>query len=274
MRLNKKMEENGYPLFIGVSPDGIAKVKVPGDKYEGIDSQWMTVEIKTRVAENTIYDAEVARDEHGAIVTCEYGDCVFKKCVPAQNRAQVIHQSLVTGLPWAAFITAKVWEEEGSIVQTVFVSIDDEDKAAYSESLLKLATPLLGWIFDPAVVRRGYMIDGDFPLWVDDKARKILKSRFKMWCALYTHVQTKGAMKPLRLIKHYTQFDYNKGKWGLDKCTELANEVRLQGKYGCEQKYICRLIDGVLVNSWIYDKSTIIKPWATDRLVNGSDPSA
>ena len=85
-----------------------------------------------------------------------------------------------------------------------------------------------------------------------------------MWCALYTHVQTKGAMKPLRLIKHYTQFDYNKGKWGLDKCTELANEVRLQGKYGCEQKYICRLIDGVLVNSWNYDKSTIIKPWATE----------
>ena len=43
---------------IGVSPDGIAWVVIPGDEFEDEEMQLACVEIKTRVKPRTIFQAE------------------------------------------------------------------------------------------------------------------------------------------------------------------------------------------------------------------------
>ena len=243
---------------VGVSPDGIALVKIPGDEHASLPKQLVSVEIKTRVNDNTIAKAEEARvavkdnsvNGDGKFVVCEYDDDIFKKCVPSGNRKQVIHQGLVTGLPWGIFITAKVEEGQGSIVQIVFVHFTDEQKNKYSRILLRFAKHLSLWIFNKEAIERGYLDVTDRPEWVSDEQWKIIESRFKMWSALWSKAHIKPFM-PVGALKLCLNYDYNKGKWGLDKCTEnylkiCFNSVSLT----LESKYVLRLVDGVMANVW------------------------
>ena len=63
---------------IGVSPDGVARVFVPGDEFQDQEMQLVCVEIKTRVKARTIFQAESrvdavkepSVDGEGEIVTC------------------------------------------------------------------------------------------------------------------------------------------------------------------------------------------------------------
>ena len=129
---------------IGILPDGIALVKIPSESLSNLTAQLAAVEIKTRVSDNTITKTENAREAvkeisvHGdsKIVVCQYEDDVFKKCVPSANRKQVVHQALVTGLSWGVFVTAKVEELQGSIIQIVFVKFNDKQKEDYASILL------------------------------------------------------------------------------------------------------------------------------------------
>ena len=101
---------------VGVSPDGIAWIKVPGEDHMGLEKQLYCAETKTRVSNNTISNAEKSRETikekslhgDGKVAVCKYDDDVFKKCVPSVNRKQVIHQAVVAGMSWGVFITAKV----------------------------------------------------------------------------------------------------------------------------------------------------------------------
>jgi len=89
------------------------------------------------------------------------------------------------------------------------------------------------------------------------------------------HVDNNGPMKPLKVIKHAYQFEYNGGKWGLDKSTENYLKICVQASTSPESKYICRLFDGLVANSWIYDKSHFtIMPYVTQfREKHGRDPT-
>ena len=77
----------------GVSHDGVAVVK---DEF-GLQNL-ACIEIKTRISKTTIEAAEVAVSNHGRIVRCHYDDEVFKECVLATNRIQVMHQAAITGV--------------------------------------------------------------------------------------------------------------------------------------------------------------------------------
>jgi hypothetical protein len=68
---------NDFP-YIAVSPDGVVIIRIGGRLHHAC------VEIKTRVAENTIAQALNAQMEHGKIVNCFYDDVAFKKCVPSK----------------------------------------------------------------------------------------------------------------------------------------------------------------------------------------------
>ena len=114
---------------------------------------------------------------------CEYDHEIFKKCVPSQNRKQFIQQSTVTGLSWGVFITAKVEDGQGSIVQTVFVHFSDQQKDEYLKSLLVLTVPLLDWLHSTELIERGYLVAGDQPVWMTEFQWKILKSHYKIWSA-------------------------------------------------------------------------------------------
>jgi hypothetical protein len=267
---------------IGASPDGIAIVNIPG--VEG--PQMVSVEIKTRVKETPIADAEEARswaaegkhsvDDGGKFVVCEYDDEKFKKCVPYANRKQVVHQAAVTGLSWGVFITSKVEESEGSIVQVVFVKMSQDVREEYMNTVLLLAKPLTGWLMNQAAIDRGYLQGGDLPPWMTSSATKIMKSQFKMWSAWWRHVTTVGPFAPVGKLKHVTNFGYNKGKWGLDKCTENYFKVHLTTKgLPFESTYILRMIDGVGCNSWKVEQGRMVKKFVLEHRVknNGDNPS-
>ena len=107
---------------------------------------------------------------------CEFGDPVFRKCVPSCNRNQVLHQATVSGLTWGVFITAKVEDGHGSIIQTVFIKTTNEQQSLYLKRLLRLAGPLCGWLYDTEKMERGYLVEEDCPDWLSDKQWKVLKS--------------------------------------------------------------------------------------------------
>ena len=64
--------------FISVFPDSVAIVKIPGDDYYDLEPVIACVEIKSRVAYNTINDAEVARPDNGEVIACAYNDAVIR----------------------------------------------------------------------------------------------------------------------------------------------------------------------------------------------------
>jgi len=271
---------------VGVSPDGVAWVKIPGEAHTGLEKQLACVEIKTRVSANTIMKAENAREAvressvhgDGKVAVCKYDDVVFKKCVPSANRKQVIHQAVVAGMRWGVFITAKVEETQGSIVQILFVEFSDEQKRDYSEILLRLAKPLSLWIFNRDAIERGYLEEGDCPIWIKSDQYEIIKSRFKLWSALWRLVNENGPLMPLGMLKLSINFDYNKGKWGLDMCTENYHKICFDAvSLLLEGKYVLRLFDGVVGNSWKCEQGrAVIKPYV-DRFKarhNGALPSS
>ena len=60
-------------------------------------------------------------NKYGRTVWCSYDDDIFNIFISARNRSQVIHQVCVTNFNYGFFVTAKIKEEEVSIIQIVIV---------------------------------------------------------------------------------------------------------------------------------------------------------
>ena len=129
---------------LGVSPDGVC-ILMTEDNLNGLAT---CVKIKTRVKLLTIARLEAARVECGRLVWCYYGDDNFNKCVPAENRHHVLHQAAVTKLAVGVFVTAKVEETQGSIVQIVIARNQPVQRVAHIHKLLPVAETLIGWVFN------------------------------------------------------------------------------------------------------------------------------
>lgn len=91
-------------------------------------------------------------------------------------------------------------------------------------------------------------------------------SHYPMWSAEYKQVVLAGLegvegyqfkpLAPVGVFKHFQQFNYNKSKWGMDKNTEIADQVIMAGlKLLFEAQYILRMICGLLVNTWCVAQS-------------------
>ena len=118
---------------------------------------------KTRVSENTIMDAEIAFQKHGRIVRCMYGDNVFMDCIPSNNRSQVIHQATILHFKIGIFVTSKVEDEKGSLVQIVIIEFSDEDLNKHRQSLIYVSELIIGWMYHSNILKRGYLVDKDIP---------------------------------------------------------------------------------------------------------------
>ncbi|KAG7366188.1 hypothetical protein IV203_028858 [Nitzschia inconspicua] len=79
------------------------------------------------------------------------------------------------------------------------------------------------------------------------------------------HRDTDGRLHPtppLLLYKHSAQYRYNKAKPGLDMNTEISANVGCAARCGFEGKYVFRMLDAVMVNTWrAYQAVTDIAPW-------------
>ena len=105
----------------------------------------------------TIERAEAAQRECGRVVWCYFNDENFKKCVPAENCHQVLHQAAITKLSVGVFVTAKLEEDQGSIVQIVIAKITAIQRMQYVHKLLPLADMIIGWIFEEDNVEKMYL---------------------------------------------------------------------------------------------------------------------
>ena len=76
--------------YLAVSADGVATIKTQ-DGNEALCS----VEIKMRVASQGKINAIENEKEYSHIIECVYNDDLFKKCVPAEHRKQILHQAAV-----------------------------------------------------------------------------------------------------------------------------------------------------------------------------------
>ena len=152
------------------------------------------------------------------------------------------------------FITAKVEDEEGSIVQVVFAHFMPAQKDLCVSTLLPLATPLVSFIYHADTIKYGFISNDDFPHCMDEENKQVINSRYKMLIFCYKRVLVDGLFMPLSKFKHIIQFQYNKVKvkWGLDKCKDHYLKTKVQIKVmGLEGKYALRMFSGLAVaNSW------------------------
>ena len=57
-------------------------------------------------------------------------------------------------------------------------------------------------------------------------------------------------MLPIQLYKHHVQFQYNKGKSGIDKSTKAGFFVTHVTPLSFETKYVLTMINSVLSHCW------------------------
>ncbi|KAG7339673.1 hypothetical protein IV203_025283 [Nitzschia inconspicua] len=126
-----------------------------GEAASGCGSTYYWAEIKTRTAASTIEAAEAARSRHGKTVICVFGDDIFNDCVPAANRSQVMHQAVVTQFDYGMFVTSKVDDGSGSIVQVVIIEIPTAAREEHASKLCAIANPLLGFLHRQNIVENG-----------------------------------------------------------------------------------------------------------------------
>ncbi|KAG7341411.1 hypothetical protein IV203_023363 [Nitzschia inconspicua] len=219
-----------------------------------------------RTAASTIEAAEAARSRHGKTVICVFGDDIFNDCVPAANRSQVMHQAVVTQFDYGMFVTSKVDDSSGRILQVVIIEIPTATREEHASKLCAIANPLLGFLHRQNIVERGFLTDDDCPSRVTATQGTILKKRAKLYYAhLKLIIDTDGRlhpMPPLLLYKHSAQYRYNNAKPGLDMNTEISANVGCAARCGIEGKYVFRMLDAVMVNTWrAYQAVTDIAPW-------------
>ncbi|KAG7368934.1 hypothetical protein IV203_031677 [Nitzschia inconspicua] len=253
----------GIPADIQAFRNGWTEIT---DHGHNPDPVLCCLEIKTRVAESTIVKAELARKKHGSFVNCSCGDAVINNCVPAANRYQVLHQALVTGFQHGVFVVCKLEDGQGSIVQTVVIKISTEQRDEYAENLRKVVNPPFGFLHSEGVIARGILMDSNFPDWVTDPQRTILKKRAKLYYGHLKLISTEEGdlrpTKPLSIYKHSTQYRYNKHKPELYMNTEISDRVAFHTTGPFETKYVFRMLDAVMVNAWrAYQAVTMISPW-------------
>ena len=200
------------------------------------------MEVKTRVKPLTIKRAEDARRECGRVVWCYFDDDTFKKCVPAANRQQVLHQAAVTKLSVGIFVTAKVEENQGSIVQIVIAKITPVQRVMHVHKLLPVAETIIGWVYNDDNISRGRLREDDMPNWMLVQDYHVLQSRVKLLYAHYKFIRQQNntfqPTQPLLLYKHHVQLRYNQGKPRLDKNTEMALRVHSKHPSPFESKYV------------------------------------
>ena len=210
--------------YIGVSPDGIAEIRLQ-DRNVVI----CAVEIKTRVVENTIGKAIEDNGTFGGLVQCLYGDDRFKKCVPSENRLQLLHQAMVLGTSHGVFVTSIVENGEGCITQVVIFRLSEEVKQNHFSAITKVDDLLIGWMWNQELFNQDYLTANFCPKWLTMSQKNVIKSRFRLWNAHNKYVEEQSGgfcPRPTKMYKHSSQFTYNKGKGGLDMGSECEQKVR------------------------------------------------
>ena len=246
--------------YVAVSPDGVIKLIVENC------SHLACVEIKTRVSENSRLKAEACMRSYGKVVHCGYNDFRFKSCVPSEHRGQVLHQAFVTGFKYGVYVVSVSDEENGGrILQIIICKISMENIATHSLNLRDWGSRLLDWLYNPIIVNRGFCVEEDFPPWVSSKQKKIIISRSYLWYGYYKFLQNDDGdfmpSVPLKLFKNAHQFNYNKGKGGLDKATEQDALLRVRSILSFESKYVVRMINNILVNTWRSFSAMKFRDW-------------
>ena len=101
--------------WIAVSLDAIIFSDLLDEADEN-KKQVLFVEMKTRQTGHTISAAKEAVKNYGELVFCKYDDDIFQGCMPALNRKQLLHQSMVTNLMYGLFVTAVAFDIESEII--------------------------------------------------------------------------------------------------------------------------------------------------------------
>ena len=164
-----------FHKYIAVSPDGIALIEVDDCQHVA------TVEIKSRVKESTREASVSAAMKHGVIVRCDYNDSKFKDCVILSNCQQILHQAATCNVQYSLYVVSGVKDGIGSFIQILIIDCSKDVTQEYYAKVQNFGSKFMGWLYEHTVMKRGYLIDSDFPSWVTYEQRDIVSSRYKMW---------------------------------------------------------------------------------------------
>ena len=156
-----------------VSPDGVGMVFLPNRNEEEDDPVIASIEIKTRFDKLKLAKLwDIQQTQGTNYIQCKVGDSTWWKVVPPENRAQVVHQAMVTGLDHVLFVSA----DKGGIILACIVDVTADQKAIFKKALQKFK-PLMDWFHDS-------IESNDKP----PEPHKAFKSKYKYLCETHTRV--------------------------------------------------------------------------------------
>ncbi len=141
----------------------------------------------------------------------------------------------------------------------------------------------MGWLHSPEVIHRGFLVNSDFPnLISNNDVKSIIKSHFNLFATQNKKVRSNSNRNiefapsfHVHVYKHASQQNWNGGKWGLDKNTELSDEIKFSKSLSFETNYFYWMGRALIVNLWSIEIATkIIRPFVKDyKLTNNGDYS-
>jgi hypothetical protein len=230
-----------------VSPDGVGRFVMPEGEDGEEDEVIAACEIKTRSDEVKLSKLWGLQREKGTdYIKCNVGDNTWWEVVPPENRAQVVHQAMVTGLDHVLFVSAS----KGGIILSCLVHVTRKQRNTFKEALAKFK-PLLDWFHDsidcsgnPPTPHEAF----------NQKNRYLCATHVRMSRAFHKLIrERKGPLPPVRLVKSPQQLAYNKLKGGIDASTANEKSLHARAKHGIkddvEHRLPKRAIDHAVANS-------------------------
>ncbi len=245
---------------LGVSADGIVVMKEPTTGRGRPATTFGALEIKTKVAETTMHDAEqvalMDADVHSSDRPIEItvgDDKWFSPRVPTEHRGQILHEAAVLRVPYVLYVVAT----ETGIVYSARIHVPVEHSRVYAESLNKWSR-LVKWAHDLVNVDEASYAESlqdalsKLAVTVSKATLDTIVSHLPMWLAFRRLLRDQEELlRPVKLVRSMVQHAYSVCKGGVDGGTQ--QRIMLQSPayhHKWAKKMMFNMLSQVLSNSW------------------------
>ncbi len=245
---------------LGVSADGIVVMKEPTSARGRPATTFGALEIKTKVAETTMHDAELAAlmdadaSSSGRPVEITVGDDKwFSPRVPTIHRGQILHEATVLRVPYVLYVVAT----ETGIVYSARIHVPKEHSRIYAESLSQWSR-LTKWAHDLVNVDEASYADelqtalSNLVVTVSQATLDAIVSHLPMWLAFHRLLRDRRELlRPVKLVRSMVQHAYSVTKGGVDGGTQQRIMLQSQAyHHNWAKKMMFNMLSQVLSNAW------------------------
>ena len=118
----------------------------------------------------------------------------------------VLHQTTITSSSVGMFVTAKIEEDKGCIVQNIIASVPLSERLKNTTIIVPVTQKLLGWFYKNNIMDKGYLNNTGLPDQMDKYMITVMISCAKLIYGHYKSIIENSKYNPslpIQLCKHH-----------------------------------------------------------------------